>query len=51
MTDQEKIFVIENNLIGACTKEEKRQVMEFAFGEDVLEEKDWYSEQSVGGSE
>ena len=36
---KEMIFILKNNLIETCNEEEKKQVFNFAFGEDFMQSK------------
>ena len=40
LTQGQIIFILKNNLIDTCTKKEKKQVFNFAFGEEFMESKD-----------
>ena len=40
LTQGQMIFILKNNLIDTCTKKEKKQVFNFAFGEEFMESKD-----------
>lgn len=40
LTQRQIIFILKNNLINTCTKEEKKQVFNFAFGEEYMQSKD-----------
>lgn len=40
MTETEILTILKNNLIDKCTKEQKRQVMNYAFGEEFIVSKD-----------
>ena len=40
LTQRQMIFILKNNLIDTCTKKEKKQVFNFAFGEEFMESKD-----------
>ena len=37
---KEMIFILKNNLIETCNEEEKKQVFNFAFGEEFMESED-----------
>ena len=39
LTQRQMIFILKNNLIDTCTKEEKKQVFNFAFGEEYMQSK------------
>lgn len=36
LTEKQILNILENNLIDKCTKEEKAQVYDFAFGEEFM---------------
>ena len=40
LTQGQMIFILKNNLIDTCTEEEKKQVFNFAFGEEFMESED-----------
>ena len=40
LTQRQMIFILKNNLIDTCDEEEKRQVFNFAFGEEYVQSKD-----------
>lgn len=40
MTQKQIINILKNNLIDTCNEEEKRQVFNFAFGEEFMKSKD-----------
>jgi hypothetical protein len=40
LTQRQMIFILKNNLIDTCDEEEKRQVFNFAFGEEFMESED-----------
>ena len=40
MTQKQIINILKNNLIDTCNEEEKRQVFNFAFGEEFMESED-----------
>ena len=40
LTQGQMIFILKNNLNDTCTKKEKKQVFNFAFGEEFMESKD-----------
>tara|TARA_Y100000034_G_C6659461_1_gene289049 strand:+ start:160 stop:303 length:144 start_codon:yes stop_codon:yes gene_type:complete len=40
MEKEKMIEILENNKISECTEEEKKQIFEFAFGEDFMTSKD-----------
>tara|TARA_B100000586_G_C19702177_1_gene257946 strand:+ start:76 stop:258 length:183 start_codon:yes stop_codon:yes gene_type:complete len=40
MGKEKMIEILENNKISKCTEEEKKQIFEFAFGEDFMTSKD-----------
>ena len=40
MTQKQIINILKNNLIDTCNEEEKRQVFNFAFGEEYMKSKD-----------
>ena len=40
LTQRQMIFILKNNLIDTCDEEEKRQVFNFAFGDEFMESKD-----------
>jgi hypothetical protein len=40
LTEKQMISILKNNLIETCTKEEKKQVYNFAFGEEFMQSKD-----------
>ena len=40
LTQRQMIFILKNNLIDTCNEEEKRQVFNFAFGEEFMESED-----------
>lgn len=37
LTEKQMINIIKKNLINSCNEHEKRQVYEFAFGEEFIE--------------
>tara|TARA_B100000424_G_scaffold157192_1_gene120182 strand:+ start:400 stop:558 length:159 start_codon:yes stop_codon:yes gene_type:complete len=39
LTQRQMIFILKNNLIDTCDEEEKRQVFNFAFGEEYMQSK------------
>ena len=40
MTETEILTILKNNLIDKCTKEQRKQVMAYAFGEEFIASKD-----------
>ena len=40
LTEKQILNILENNLIDKCTKEEKAQVYDFAFGEEFMASND-----------
>ena len=40
LTQGQIIFILKNNLIDTCTEEEKKQVFNFAFGEEFMKSED-----------
>lgn len=40
MTKAQILTILKNNLIDKCTKEQKKQVMAYAFGEEFIVSKD-----------
>ena len=40
LTQRQMIFILKNNLIDTCTEEEKKQVFNFAFGEEFMKSED-----------
>lgn len=40
LTEEQMIYIIKNKLISTCTKDEERQVFNFAFGEEFMKSKD-----------
>jgi len=44
LSEEQMIKIIDEKLIESCSKDERSQVMAFAFGEEFLEEKNWYEE-------
>ncbi len=40
LTEKEILHILENKLIGECSKEEKAQVFNYAFGEEFMESDD-----------
>ena len=40
LTQGQMIFILKNNLIDTCTEEEKKQVFNFAFGDEFMKSKD-----------
>ena len=36
LSEKEMIHILKNKLIGECTKSEKKQVMNFAFGDEYM---------------
>ena len=40
LTQRQMIFILKNNLIDTCTKKEKKQVFNFAFGEEFMKSED-----------
>lgn len=40
MTTEEILNVLENKLIHTCTKEERKEVFDFAFGEQFMQSDD-----------
>ena len=40
LTQGQMIFILKNNLIDTCTEEEKKQVFNFAFGEEFMKSED-----------
>ena len=40
LTQVQMIFILKNNLIDTCTEEEKKQVFNFAFGEEFMKSED-----------
>ena len=40
LTKKQIIHILDNNLIDTCNKEEKKQVFNFAFGEEFMESED-----------
>ena len=40
LTQGQMIFILKNNLIDTCTEEEKKQVFNFAFGEEFMKLED-----------
>ena len=40
MTQKQIINILKKNLIDTCNEEEKRQVFNFAFGEEFMKSKD-----------
>ena len=39
LTEKEIIYILENKLISKCNKEEKKQVFNYAFGEEFMKSK------------
>ena len=39
LTQRQMIFILKNNLIDTCNEDEKRQVFNFAFGEEYMQSK------------
>ena len=40
LTEKQIINILDNKLIDTCNEEEKKQVFNFAFGEEFMESKD-----------
>lgn len=40
LTEKQMISILKNNLIETCTKEEKKQIYNFAFGEEFMQSED-----------
>ena len=40
LTEKQILNILKNKLINKCTKEEKKQVFNFAFGEEYMESND-----------
>jgi hypothetical protein len=40
LTEKQMISILKNNLIETCSKEEKTQIFNFAFGEEFMKSKD-----------
>jgi len=40
LTEKQIINILDNKLIDTCNEEEKKQVFNFAFGEDFIESED-----------
>ena len=40
LTQGQMIFILKNNLMDTCTEEEKKQVFNFAFGEEFMKSED-----------
>ena len=40
LTQRQMIYILKNNLIDTCDEEEKRQVFNFAFGEEFMKIED-----------
>ena len=40
LTQRQMIFILINNLIDTCTKKEKKQVFNFAFGKEFMKSED-----------
>ena len=40
LTQRQMIYILKNNLIDTCDEEEKRQVFNFAFGEEFMKSED-----------
>ena len=40
LTQGQIIFILKNNSIDTCTEEEKKQVFNFAFGEEFMKSED-----------
>lgn len=39
LTLKEIAYIIDNRLLNKCTKDERKQIMNFAFGEDFMNDK------------
>ena len=40
LTEKQIIHILDNKLIDTCNEEEKKQVFNFAFGDEFMESKD-----------
>jgi hypothetical protein len=50
LTEKQMIAIIQEKRISNCTKEEKAQVMNFAFGEDYMTSNDKGAKKTVEAS-
>ena len=40
LSEEQLMYILDNKLIDSCTEDEKRQVFNFAFGEEFMEQSD-----------
>tara|TARA_B100000424_G_C22838170_1_gene447412 strand:+ start:456 stop:632 length:177 start_codon:yes stop_codon:yes gene_type:complete len=40
LTEKQLMHILDNNLINSCSEDEKRQVFNFAFGEEFMQQPD-----------
>ena len=40
MTKKQMIYILKNNLINQCSEQEKKEVFNFAFGEEFMDQSD-----------
>ena len=40
LSEEQLMYILDNKLIDSCTDDEKRQVFNFAFGEEFMDQSD-----------